>query len=225
MAAAIRALGIPVDADPAAATFVVDGAGGTIPASRADLFVGNAGTAARFLVGICALGHGTYTLDGTPRMRQRPIQPLIDGLQALGGRAWTSLGNGCLPVVVEADGLPGGSTRMPGDQSSQFFTSVLLVGPCAARGVDVEVVGELVSRPYIDLTAASMRSFGVEMANDGYRRLSVAPGQQYLARDYDVEPSPPRPLLADGSGSSTWNTGPPRETSASSTSSSGWAAG
>ena len=188
MAAALAALGIPVRADEPAREFVVEGAGGRVPAGEASLFVGNAGTAARFLTSFVALGRGRYVLDGSPRMRQRPIQPLLDGLQGLGVRARSLHGNGCPPVVVEAAGLAGGRTRMDGSQSSQFLSSLLLVGPATPLGIEVDVVGDIVSRPFVDLTTSSMRAFGAEVVNDGYRRLVVPPGQRYRARDYTVEP-------------------------------------
>ena len=188
MSRALELLGIPVRSDEARREFVVAGAGGRIPAGGAELDVGNAGTAARFLTAFLALGHGRYVLDGSPRMRERPIEPLLEGLRGLGVRARSLLGNGCPPVVVEAAGLAGGRTTMDGSQSSQFVSALLLVGPAAPRGIEVELVGELVSRPFVDLTGASMLAFGAELVNENYRRLLVPPGQHYRARDYTVEP-------------------------------------
>lgn len=188
MTDSLRRLGIPVE-EPEPDTFVVEGAGGRIPAAEAELFVGNAGTAARFLTAALALGRGRYVLDGVPRMRRRPIQPLLDALDALGVRARSVEGTGCPPVLVEADGLVGGEITMPGDQSSQYFSALLLVGPVTPRGLTLHVAGELVSRPYIDLTAAVMAAFGARMEWDAeYRRLHVPGGQGYRAADYAVEP-------------------------------------
>ncbi|MBI2942428.1 MAG: 3-phosphoshikimate 1-carboxyvinyltransferase [Chloroflexi bacterium] len=188
MADSLRRLGIAVHEDPAAETFVVEGRGGVIPAHQVELFVGNSGTTARFLLGLLTLGQGRYLLDGVPRMRERPIQPLLDALVQLGGDAASVNGTGCPPVHVAANGLLGGVATMAGNQSSQYFSALLLVGAYARRGVDVEVVGDLVSKPYIDMTAATLRAFGVAMENDGYRRFRVAAGQRYVARDYAVEP-------------------------------------
>jgi 3-phosphoshikimate 1-carboxyvinyltransferase len=188
MSGALTALGLRVEADPKAATCAVCGTGGAIPAAAAELFVGNAGTATRFLTAYVCLGHGRYRLDGVPRMRQRPIQPLLDSLTALGARARSEAGNGCPPVIVEADGLPGGRCRMRGDQSSQYFSALLLVGPRSVQGIEIETEGELVSRPYIDLTAAVMAAFGATMRHDAYRRMMVAGGQRYRATEYRVEP-------------------------------------
>jgi 3-phosphoshikimate 1-carboxyvinyltransferase len=188
MAAALAALGLRVEADADAAAYAVWGTGGAIPAREAELFVGNAGTASRFLTAYACLGHGRYRLDGVPRMRQRPIQPLLDSLTALGARARSEAGNGCPPVIVDADGLPGGRCRMRGDQSSQYFSALLLVGPLSAAGIEIETEGELVSRPYIDLTAAVMAAFGAHMSHDAYQRMTVPGGQRYRAAEYRVEP-------------------------------------
>lgn len=188
MHSALTALGIGVTADEAGATYVVEGAAGRIPAREAELFIGNAGTAARFLTAAVALGRGRYVVDGVARMRERPIQPLLDGLQQLGVDARSLFGNGCPPVVVNAAGLPGGSARVRGDISSQYLSALLLAGPYAERGVAIEVEGELVSAPYLDMTAAIMADFGVRVENEGYRRLRVPPGQRYRGREYTVEP-------------------------------------
>ncbi|MBI4552303.1 MAG: 3-phosphoshikimate 1-carboxyvinyltransferase [Candidatus Latescibacteria bacterium] len=188
MAGALRALGLTVLTDETAGTIRVDGQNGGVPVSSADLFVGNAGTAMRFLTALVALGHGRYVLDGTERMRERPIQPLLDGLNQLGVRATAQHGNGCPPVIVETDGLHGGRVRMAGHQSSQYFSALLLIGPCTRDGLEIDVDGDLVSRPFIDLTASVMRRFGAEMRHEAYTRLIVPGGQGYRARKYNVEP-------------------------------------
>ncbi|MEK7215049.1 MAG: 3-phosphoshikimate 1-carboxyvinyltransferase, partial [Chloroflexota bacterium] len=119
MAAALRTLGVGVTEDRIAEEFRVDGNGGRFATGEATLFIGNAGTAARFLTSLVALGHGRYVIDGVERMRQRPIQPLLDGLAQLGVHAVSERGTGCPPLVVEAGGFEGGSARMRGDISSQ----------------------------------------------------------------------------------------------------------
>jgi 3-phosphoshikimate 1-carboxyvinyltransferase len=190
MAAALNALGVSVESDWAGERFLVRGGGGTFPASRADLFVGNAGTAMRFLTAALPLGHGVYRIDGVPRMRQRPIGPLLQALRDLGADVESELGTGCPPVVAHAAGLPGGRTRMAGDQSSQYFTALLLVGAYARYGIEVEVAGELVSKPYLPMTAAVMAAFGVaaELDQAEWRWLRVPAGQHYRGRHYLVEP-------------------------------------
>ena len=188
MAAALRSLGIAVDEDRAAETFRVHGGGGRFPVPEATLSIGNAGTAARFLTSYVALGNGRYVIDGVERMRQRPIQPLLDGLSQLGVDARAARGNGCPPVLVDAHGLPGGVARMRGDISSQYFSSILMAAPLSQEGVTLEVEGDLVSKPYVDMTASTMSAFGATMTNEAYRRFHVPGGQQYRARSYDIEP-------------------------------------
>jgi 3-phosphoshikimate 1-carboxyvinyltransferase len=131
-----------------------------ITANEADLFVANSGTSMRFLTALVCLGHGRYRLDGIPRMRERPIQDLLDALQQLGVQAHSENGNGCPPVLVEANGLPGGHVRIKGDVSSQFLSALLLVAPCAGSDVTIEVTGALVSEPYVDMTVELLRRYG-----------------------------------------------------------------
>jgi 3-phosphoshikimate 1-carboxyvinyltransferase len=190
MAAALNALGVSVESDEAKASFRVVGGGGTFPAPEADLFVGNSGTTMRFLTGALPLGHGHYRIDGVPRMRLRPIAPLLAALADLGADARSELGTGCPPVVVQADGLRGGQTRMAGDLSSQYFSALLLAAPYARDGVAVEVIGDLVSKPYLPMTAAVMAAFGVtaDLDTTAWERLGVRPGQRYAGRVYAVEP-------------------------------------
>jgi 3-phosphoshikimate 1-carboxyvinyltransferase len=188
MARALGALGIEIDEDAAGRRFRVEGAGGRIPAASASVFVGNAGTAARFLPPVMALGHGRFELDGSPAMRKRPIEPLLEALRALGADARSVAGDGCPPVRVVADGLEGGRTRMPGGVSSQYFSGLLMVGPYARRGVTLEVDGELVSKPYMAMTAQAMQAFGVDLEREDHRRFSVAAGPGYTGTRYAVEP-------------------------------------
>jgi 3-phosphoshikimate 1-carboxyvinyltransferase len=188
MQRALGALGVHVVADEAARSFVVDGVDGRFPAAEATLEIGNAGTAARFLTAAVALGHGTFVVDGSPAMRKRPIQPLLDGLRALGVDAESREANGCPPVVVRARGIAGGRARMRGDISSQYFSALLMAAPYAARDVEIEVEGELVSAPYVTMTIATMAEFGVRVERDGDRRFRVPAGQRYQARPYAVEP-------------------------------------
>ena len=190
MAEAIQALGLSVEHDAAAATFMVQGGGGTFPNDRADLFVGNSGTSMRFLIAALALGHGRYRVDGVPRMRQRPIDPLLDALNDLGADVRAEDDNGCPPVIVRADGLPGGPVTMAGDKSSQYFSALLMAAPYARNDVVITVEGDLVSKPYMTITAAVMRDFGVRTGIDDvdWRTFVVPSGQRYAGRHYPVEP-------------------------------------
>jgi 3-phosphoshikimate 1-carboxyvinyltransferase len=189
MHACLAALGIAIEANEAEGTYAVEGQGGRIPASTARLDAANAGTAARFLTAAVTLGNGRYIVDGSARMRERPIEPLLDGLRQLGCVAYAERDNGCPPVVVEADGLRGGPARIRGDISSQYLSALLMVAPFAARPVDLEIEGELVSAPYIRMTSGIMQEFGVELhcEREG-RRYRVPAPQRYAGREYIVEP-------------------------------------
>lgn len=193
MADCLRRVGIRVEERPAECIFEIEGAGGRIPASSAELFVGNSGTTARFIVAFLALGkhahRGRYVVDGVPRMRLRPMEPLLDALRKLGARAFSTEGTGCPPVVVEPSDAAGGEATLDGKTSSQYFSALLMAGPITAAGVALHVRGELVSKPYIDVTADIMRAFGARMEHDSeYRTLTAPGGQGYRARDYTIEP-------------------------------------
>lgn len=188
MLGALRALGIPVVEDREQKTMTLTGCGGRPAVSSAKLFIGNAGTAARFLPPVLALGHGVFELDGTEAMRKRPIQPLLDALATLGSRASSLSGNGCPPIRIDAEGLRGGTAQLPGGVSSQYFSGLLMAAPYAERGISLEVVGDLVSKPYLEVTAQAMRAFGVELHRDGFQRFWVEPGRGYQGCRYSVEP-------------------------------------
>jgi 3-phosphoshikimate 1-carboxyvinyltransferase len=188
MHGALSALGIKVEAEPDAEIYTVEGQGGRIPASTAELFVGNAGTAARFLTAAVALGHGRYVVDGVPRMRQRPIGPLLEALGQLGVSARAEFANDCPPVIVETNGLSGGVARVRGDISSQYISALLLAGPYAASGLELQIQGEMVSAPYIDMTIGIMADFGVQVERLSERCFRTGPGHRYQGLIYDVEP-------------------------------------
>jgi 3-phosphoshikimate 1-carboxyvinyltransferase len=190
MAGALNQLGITVRGDEQSETFEIDGGGGTFPAESGLLFIGNSGTTARFLTAALTLSHGAYIVDGVPRMRERPIAPLLDALNQLGANVASQDGTGCPPVVVTANGLPGGTCRLAGNQSSQYFSGLLIAAPYAEQGVTIEVDGELVSSPYIEITVDVMESFGVTSSinTDAWRSFRILPGQRYEGRHFVVEP-------------------------------------
>ena len=188
MVSALQALGFAIEVDWATGELHVDGRDGHIPAAQAELFLGNSGTSMRFLTALVALGHGAFRLDGTARMRQRPLAPLLDGLRSLGVDVSSEAGNGCPPVVLRGRGLPGGRVTMAGDLSSQYFSALAMTLPYARAPLQIDVRGELVSKPYIDMTAATMRAFGVMLEHANYQRMWVAAGQRYVGRAYDIEP-------------------------------------
>lgn len=188
MVRGLTALGVRVDQTDDPPAFAVEGCGGRIPARSADLFLGNSGTSMRFLCAAAAVGHGRYRLDGAPRMRERPIADLVDALNALGAGVICELNNGCPPVVVEARGLAHGAVRVAGSVSSQFLSGLLMASACAAGPVTVEVTGDLVSRPYIDMTIGVMRAFGGRVDRPGPGRFVVDPAARYEGQRYVVEP-------------------------------------
>jgi 3-phosphoshikimate 1-carboxyvinyltransferase len=160
-----------------------------IGVDKADLDVVNSGTSMRFLTAFVSLGHGRFRLDGVPRMRERPIADLLDGLGQLEVRAYSVHNNGCPPVVVESDGLPGGTVRMKGDVSSQFLSALLMVAPLARRRTTIEIVGPLVSQPYVAMTIAMMRDFGVKVDVVAPSIFNVPAGQEYQrSHEYRIEP-------------------------------------
>jgi 3-phosphoshikimate 1-carboxyvinyltransferase len=188
MVDSLRRLGVDVEHDVAQRVLRVAGCGGSLPSSIADLYVANSGTTLRFLTALVTLGHGVYRLDGVPRMRERPVEDLLESLRKLGADVHSELGTGCPPVIVRADGLPGGVTTIAGNLSSQFLSGLLMAVPYAQRPVELRVAGELVSKPYIDMTLAVMRSFGVQVEAEGYARFSVPANTAYRGRVYAIEP-------------------------------------
>ncbi|MGE0606609.1 MAG: 3-phosphoshikimate 1-carboxyvinyltransferase [Pirellulales bacterium] len=187
MAAALDKLGIRLQANFDQSTIDIVGCGGNIPARQADLFIGNSGTSVRFLAAMIALGHGQYRLDGTPRMRQRPIEDLLAGLRQWGADASSEAGTGCPPILIKAQGLAGGPATVRGDVSSQFLSGLLLASPYAGRPVELRVAGTLVSRPYVEMTLEVMRAFGaaVEEQAGGF---SISNARAYRGRAYAIEP-------------------------------------
>ena len=180
----LRSLGFEI-VEAAAGRLRVRGAAGRVPASEATVWCADAGTAARFLLALCAAGHGRFTLDASAQMRRRPMGLLLEALRAQGA-AFEPAGATSLPVTVVAGGLAGGSVALPGDVSSQFVSALLMAAPLARAPLTVTVDG-LVSRPYVDMTLAMMAQFGVEAEREGYASFRLRPAT-YQARDYDVEP-------------------------------------
>jgi len=187
MLESLKRLGIAVQQDLEAETVDVVGCGGRPPATSADLWLENSGTSIRFLAAACALGHGRYRLDGSTRMRERPVQDLVEGLNQLGSQAECEFHNGCPPVIVQAHGLPGGTAHIRSSVSSQYLSGLLLSAPCAQRAVELIIEGELVSEPYVIMTNRVMGAFGATVDATQPGAFKIAP-QQYQGRDYAIEP-------------------------------------
>ncbi len=188
MAAALNQLGVSVVSEEAEQRLRVEGGGGAWPVEQADLFVGNAGTAMRFLVAALSLGRGSYRIDGSARMRERPIGDLVAALNQLGAEARCEHGNQSPPVLVTARGLRGGRAEIDASRSSQFLSALLHVAPYADSDVEIAVRGELIAQPYVDMTLRVMSQFGVDVEHDDLRRFRIAAGQRYRGREYAIEP-------------------------------------
>lgn len=166
----------------------IAGCHGNVVGDEVEINVGNAGTAMRFLTGLSCLGHGVRRLDGTPRMRQRPIEDLVEALRALGAQIAYDGVEGYPPLKVRASGLTGGEVVLEQPPSSQFISALLMVAPYAARDVLVRIEGALVSRPYVDMTIDVMRSMGAEVvAGDGPAYI-VPAWQRYQPGVFVIEP-------------------------------------
>ncbi len=191
MVESLRRLGFRVDQDLAACRCTVHGLGGHIPAKSADLWLENSGTSIRFLTGLCALGSGTYRLDGVERMRQRPIGDLVRALEPLGSTIQFELPESDYPPII-VDGtnsrLQGGATSIQGGISSQFLSSLLMVAPACCKPVHITVDGDLVSKPYILMTLRMMQALGASVQYpEDLSSFAVEP-QPYRAGTYDIEP-------------------------------------
>ncbi len=165
----------------------IQGTGGELTTPSGPIYLGNNGTGLRLLTGTVCLGHGTFLLDGNSRMRQRPIQALVDALKNIGGEAVCMEGNGCPPVQVRATGLAGGKAVLSGGLSSQYLSALLLAAPYARRDTEIEVQGMLPSRPYVQMTLDVMARFGVEVLAPHDNTFFVKAPQAYRAREYGVE--------------------------------------
>lgn len=178
---ALTRLGVSVE-KIAERDYRVSGAPQGFAIKNAELFLGNAGTAFRPLTAALALANGQYTLSGVARMHERPIGDLVDALRQLGADI-TYLGNEGFPPlrIHPATIQPGGMVRIKGNVSSQFLTALLMALPVTGVQTTVEVIGELISKPYIDITLKLMAQFGVAVQRDGWQRFVVPGGQRYVS--------------------------------------------
>ena len=190
---ALRTLGAGVALSNDGARCQVTGLGGAFPDGEATLFMGNSGTTMRSLCAALCAGSGRYTLTGEPRMLERPIGDLVDALRQVGARIEYAAAEGYPPLRIDARGLAGGIVRIRGNISSQYLTGMLMAAPMSLAPLTIEVEGELVSKPYIDMTIDVMRRFGVEVERRGYERFRLPGGQRYES---------PGSILVEGDASS-----------------------
>ena len=182
MLAALRLLGVRLERQGSTNDYLVFGVDGRFANRRADLFLGNAGTAVRPLTAVLALAGGHYELSGVPRMHERPIGDLVDALR-MAGADIRYLGNqGCPPLAIYPAAIqaaPHVSVR--GNVSSQFLSALLMALPLSGRDAVIEVVGELISKPYVEMTCRLMERFGVRVEREGWSTFRIAGGQRYLS--------------------------------------------
>lgn len=171
--------------EPVAEGLAVVGTGGAIANPPDEIFLGNNGTALRFLTALVCLGRGRYVLTGEKRLCQRPVGPLVSALQDMG--VAISCRENCPPVEVMANGLKGGRITLTDIESSQYVSALLLCGPYTALGIELTLEGNIVSAPYINLTIGVMRDFGAEVTRTGHQHYTVGTQTIYRGRDYSVE--------------------------------------
>ena len=189
MVDALAKLKISYEEDRPNKRITVRGVAGRIPVVEAKLFLGNAGTAIRPLTAALTLGHGRFVLDGIKRMRERPIQDLLEGLNQLGAHVRSIHNTGCPPVEIIADGLQGGVTELSGAISSQYLTAILLTSPYAKTPVEIRIRDHLVSVPYVKMTIRLMSRFGVNVVvSEDFRNFYINAPQNYQSPEtYFVE--------------------------------------
>ena len=174
----------------------VEGGGGPFQVNYAELYLGNAGTATRMLCAAVCLGRGSFVLAGDPRMHERPIGDLVDALRPLGANIVYMQAEGYPPLMTQANSLSGGQVSIRGNISSQFTTGILMAAPLAQGDIQIDVEGDLVSKPYIDITLDAMRRFGVHAVNHDYATFNI-PGRQTYK-------SPGRVLVEGDASSATY---------------------
>ena len=182
---ALEQMGVTVD--KLIDRWIVHGNGGQIATPDKEIFLGNNGTATRFLTSVASLGAGTFRISGDERMAERPILPLVQALEGWGVDIVSIRNNGCPPLLIKANGLSGGKTILPEGKSSQYLSSLLLVGPYARQQAELDVEGEILSLPYVIMTLAVMESFGIKVeANEALNSYKIPRGT-YGAKEYAIE--------------------------------------
>jgi 3-phosphoshikimate 1-carboxyvinyltransferase len=167
--------------------WLVKGKGGKIEEPGQDIYLGNNGTATRFLTSVAALGAGEFAITGDKRMEERPIKPLMEALNGWGVDITSTKGTGCPPLLIRANGLAGGKTLLPEGKSSQYLSSLLLVAPYAKQPAELTVAGEVLSKPYVTMTLAVMKDFGIEVTASLKLNHFIIPRGKYRSQEYLVE--------------------------------------
>ncbi|BCE02829.1 3-phosphoshikimate 1-carboxyvinyltransferase [Marinicellulosiphila megalodicopiae] len=194
MLESLDSIGVQFELSDDKTTCKVTGQAGPLKSEKAlELFLGNAGTAMRPLAAALCLGEGEFTLTGEPRMYERPIGDLIDALLPLGANVEYLGDKDYPPLKIKATGINGGEVKIKGNISSQFLTALLMAAPMAKGDLTIVMDGELVSKPYIDITLDCMARFGITVENDNYQRFTIKGNQTYSA---------PETIMVEGDASS-----------------------
>jgi 3-phosphoshikimate 1-carboxyvinyltransferase len=193
MLKALDSLGVTFILRNNGTTCVIEGLSGPLGACRDELYLGNAGTAMRPLCAALCLGSKSYHLTGEDRMTERPIGDLVDALRQAGAEIKYLKNEGFPPLAIYGRGLKGGEIRIDGSVSSQFLTAFLMAAPMAEGDSTIIIEGELVSKPYIDITLKMMKSFGVLVENRNYKEFVIKGNQIYQS---------PSTFLVEGDASS-----------------------
>jgi 3-phosphoshikimate 1-carboxyvinyltransferase len=182
---ALRALGIKILSS--GNDVVIQGTGGKIRNPGQAIYLGNNGTALRFLTTMVSLGKGEFLLDGSSRLRERPLKPLLDALKTLGVPSHSRDNKGYPPVRIDTQGLRGGSVAFTDVESSQYISSLLIGAPYAAEDIEITLQGSTVSEPYIEMTLHIMERFGAKIKRGDKNRFKVKSGYNYACQEYIVE--------------------------------------
>lgn len=166
---------------------IVTGTGGNIINPGREIYLGNNGTATRFLASIVSLGKGEFVISGDSRLCERPVKPLLDALSGLGVDARSKNKDGCPPVIINANGIKGGGVTFTNVDSSQYISSILICSPFAERDIEIKLKGSKVSLPYIDMTIETMKKFGVEVVRKNENHYIIKNNQQYIGQRYMIE--------------------------------------
>lgn len=194
---ALKALGVNYQLSEDKTVCTVEGKGGAFQWQNGlSLFLGNAGTAMRPLTAaLCLKGkqEAEVILTGEPRMKERPIKHLVDALRQAGASVQYLENEGYPPIAIRNTGILGGKIQIDGSISSQFLTALLMSAPLASDDMEIEIIGDLVSKPYIDITLAMMKDFGVTVSHQNYQTFLVKGNQRYIS---------PQKYLVEGDASS-----------------------
>ena len=183
MISALKEFGVKIEKK--GKDLVVFGAGGKLKQPKNKIFVGNAGTAMRFIAALASLCEGNTMITGDKRMQQRPIKDLLDALRQLGVKNESD--NGFPPVKIYGGSFNGGNVSLNGNTSSQYLSSILMCAPYAKKEVIIDIIGNLASKPYVGITMDVMKNFGVGVNNSNYKRFKIKNKTKYKSSNYKIE--------------------------------------